>query len=181
MKKTLILIASLMLAVTVKAADTHNAATPAPAAGPTDPQIADIVVTADNVDIEAGKMAKSMTKSSEVKKFANQMITDHTAVNKSATDLAKKLNVTPEESDTSRALKKGGEDSMAKLKSLKGKAFDKAYVDNEVSYHQTVLDAIDKTLIPSAKNEELKNLLTKVRPNIAAHLEHAKHLQSTMK
>jgi putative membrane protein len=63
---------------------------------------------------------------------------------------------------------------------MKGKAFDKAYVDQEVTYHQAVLDAIDKTLVPSAKNEELKSLIVKVRPAIAAHLEHAKHLQSQL-
>jgi putative membrane protein len=151
------------------------------AMAPTDPQIAAIVVTANSVDIDAGKLAQSKTKDNEVKKFAQQMITDHTAVNKQAVDLVTKLNVKPEENDTSHALKKGGDDMAAKLKNLKGKEFDKAYVDNEVSYHQTVLDTIDKTLIPSAKNEELKSLLVKVRPAIAAHLDHAKHLQSMMK
>jgi putative membrane protein len=109
------------------------------------------------------------------------MVTDHTAVNKSATDLVTKLKVTPEENDTSKSLKKGGDDNLTKLKGLSGKAFDKAYVDHEVEYHQTVLDALDKTLIPSAQNAELKALLVKVRPAFQAHLEHAKHIQSTLK
>jgi putative membrane protein len=77
-------------------------------------------------------------------------------------------------------LKKGGEENMAKLKTLKGAAFDKAYAEHEVAYHQQVLDAIDKTLIPSAKNEELKALLVKVRPTIAEHLDHARELQSKL-
>jgi putative membrane protein len=153
----------------------------AQAAGPTDPQIAAIVVTANTVDIDAGKLAKSKTKDTEVKKFAEQMVTDHTAVNKSATDLVTKLKVTPEENDTSKSLKKGGDDNLTKLKGLSGKAFDKAYVDHEVEYHQTVLDALDNTLIPSAQNAELKALLVKVRPAFQAHLEHAKHIQSTLK
>jgi putative membrane protein len=63
---------------------------------------------------------------------------------------------------------------------LKGAAFDKAYVDHEVAYHQQVIDAIDKTLIPSASNAELKALLVKVRPAFIAHLEHARHLQGTL-
>lgn len=151
------------------------------AAGPTDPQIAAIVVTANAVDVDAGKVAKAKTKNAEVKKFAEQMITDHSSVNKSAVDLVTKLKVTPEENDTSRSLQKGGDDNLASLKKLKGKEFDKAYVDHEVVYHQAVLDAIDKTLIPSAQNAELKALLVKVRPAIAAHLEHAQHLQSTIK
>jgi putative membrane protein len=148
--------------------------------GPSDPQIAAIVVTANQVDVDAGKLAKSRAHSKDVKKFAQQMITDHTAVNKQATALAKKLKVTPEASDTSRSLKKGGDDNLAALKKLKGAAFDKAYVDHEVAYHQAVLDAIDKTLVPSADNAELKDLIVKVRPAFVAHLEHAQHLQAQL-
>ena len=72
-----------------------------------------------------------------------------------------------------------GEKNLAHLKTLKGAAFDKAYVDHEVTYHQQVIDALDKTLIPGATNEELKALLIKVRPAFVAHLEHAKHLQAS--
>lgn len=151
------------------------------AAKVTDPQIAAIVVTANQVDVDAGKLAKKKAKNPEVKKFANQMMVDHSAVNKSAVELVTKLKVTPEQSDTSRSLKKGGEENLAALKKLKGNAFDKAYVDHEVAYHEAVLDAIDKTLIPSAQNEELKALLVKVRPAFVAHLEHAKHIQSSLK
>lgn len=149
-------------------------------AAPTDPQIAAIVVAANTVDINAGKLAKSKAQNKEVKAFAKQMITDHTGVNKQATALVKKLNVKPEENATSKSLKEGGEKNVAHLKTLKGAEFDKAYVDQEVTYHQQVLDAIDKTLLPNAQNAELKDLITKVRPAIAAHLEHAKHIQSTL-
>lgn len=152
----------------------------AQAAGPTDPQIAAIVVTANQVDIDAGTLAKSKSSSKEVQEFAQLMITDHSAVNKSATELVQKLNVTPESNATSQSLKKGGDDNLAALKKLSGSAFDRAYVDHEVAYHQSVLDAVDSTLIPSAKNAELKALLVKVRPAFVAHLEHAKHLQSTL-
>ena len=150
------------------------------AQGVTDPQIASIVVTANQVDIDAGKLAKSMASNADVKKFADQMITDHTGVNKSAVDLVTKLKVTPEDNATSQSIKKGGDENIANLKTLKGAAFDKAYIDHEVAYHQQVLDAIDKTLIPSATNAELKALLVKVRPAFVAHLEHAKHVQSSV-
>ena len=43
-----------------------------------------------------------------------------------------------------------------------------------------MLDAVDKTLIPSAQNAELKALLVKVRPAFVAHLEHAKMLQASL-
>jgi putative membrane protein len=148
--------------------------------GPTDPQIAGIVVTANKIDVDAGKLAKSRTKNKEVSKFAQLMITDHTAVNKQAGALAKKLKVKPADSDTSKSLKAGAAENLKNLKALKGAAFDKAYVDHEVAYHQQVLDAIDQVLIPNAKNAELKDLIVKVRPAIAAHLDHAKMIQADL-
>jgi putative membrane protein len=152
----------------------------AQAAGPTDPQIAAIVVTANQVDIDAGKLALSKSSSKDVKEFAQLMITDHSGVNKSATELVQKLHVTPEQNPTSQSLQKGGDDNLAALKKLSGHAFDKAYVDHEVVYHEAVLQAVDKTLIPSAQNPELKALLVKVRPAFVAHLDHAKHLQQEL-
>ena len=148
--------------------------------GVTDAQIASIVVTANQVDIDAGKLAKLRSANRDVKIFAELMVTDHTGVNKSAIDLAGKLKVTPQDNPTSQSLKAGGDKNIAHLKTLSGAAFDKAYVDHEVVYHQQVIDALDKTLIPGATNEELKGLLIKVRPAFIAHLEHAKHLQSSL-
>jgi len=143
-----------------------------------DAQIAAIVVAANQVDIDAGNFAAKKSTDSEVKKFAETMVTDHTAVNKSAVDLVTKLKVSPLENDTSRALKAGGEKNLTELRSLKGKAFEKAYVDHEVAYHEQVIQAIDTVLIPNAQNAELKALLVKVRPAFVEHLNHAKHLQT---
>lgn len=148
--------------------------------GPTDPQIAAIVVTANQVDIDAGRLAQTRGSAKDVKDFARLMVNDHTGVNKSASALVTKLKVKPEPNATSDSLKKGGDDNVAGLKKLSGAAFDKAYVDHEVVYHQAVIDAMDKTLIPSAANEELKALLVKVRPAFVAHLEHAKQLQAQL-
>ncbi|HET7287914.1 MAG TPA: DUF4142 domain-containing protein, partial [Pyrinomonadaceae bacterium] len=149
------------------------------AQGVNDAQIASIVVTANQVDIDAGKLAQSTSANAEVKALAERMITDHTAVNKSATELVAKLKVTPQDNPTSQSLKAGRDKNLAYLKTLKGAAFDKAYVDHEIAYHQQVIDALDKTLLPGATNDELKALLIKVRPAFVAHLEHAKHLQSS--
>ena len=149
--------------------------------GPSDAQIAHIVVTANQVDIDAGKLAESQGQSADVKAFGKRMVTDHTGVNKEAVALVKKLGVTPEDNPTSQSLKKGGEDNLTNLKALKGAAFDKAYIDHEVAYHEQVLDAVDKVLVPNAKNAELKALLVKVRPAFVAHLDHAKQIQSKLK
>ena len=150
------------------------------AQGINDAQIASIVVTANQVDVDAGKLAASISKNAEVKKFAQLMVTDHNAVNQQAVDLVTRLKVTPEDNDTSRSLRAGGEKNLATLKALKGAVFDRAYVNHEVAYHQAVLDAVDNTLIPNAKNAELKALLVKVRPAFVAHLEHAKHIASSL-
>lgn len=146
-----------------------------------DPQIAAIVVTANQVDIDAGQLAKGRSSNADVKKFAELMIADHTGVNKSATALVTKLKVTPQENATSKALKDDGDKNVAKLKTLNGAEFDRAYIDHEVVYHEQVLEALDKTLIPSAQNAELKALLVKVRPAFVAHLEHARQIQSSHK
>jgi putative membrane protein len=150
------------------------------AQAPSDAQIAHIVVTANAVDIEAGKVAEKKGSTGEVKKFGKQMVTDHTGVNQQAAALAKKLGVTPEDNATSKSLKEGGDANLKRLATLKGKEFDRAYVDNEVKYHEAVLAAIDDTLVPNAKNAELKALIVKVRPAIDAHLQHAKHMQASL-
>ena len=147
---------------------------------PSDAQIASIVVTANQVDIDAGKLAETKASNAKVKAFGKQMVTDHSGVNKQAVALATKLKVTPEDNATSKSLKSGGADNVKALEKLSGAAFDRAYVDHEVAYHQQVLDALDKTLIPSVQNAELKNLLVSVRPAFVAHLEHAKSLQSSL-
>lgn len=150
------------------------------AQAPSDPQIAGIVVTANQIDVDAGRLAKARSRNKEVKEFAQRMITDHTAVNKQAAALAKKLGLKPQDSDTSASLKKGAAENLAHLKKLKGAQFDRAYVDHEVAYHEQVLGAIDTVLIPGAQNAELKDLITKVRPAIEAHLRHAQHVQEML-
>jgi putative membrane protein len=167
-------VAMAALSTSAIAADKTSTSTP------TDAQIAMIVVVADTVDVDHGKLAVKKTSNQAVKEFAETMVRDHTAVNDKAIALAKKLGVTPEASDTSKSLKADGKKRLAKLKALTGAEFDKAYVDNEVSYHEAVIGLLDKTLIPNAKNAELKSLLESGRPIFAAHLEHAKKLQGSL-
>lgn len=147
---------------------------------PTDAQIAAIVVTANQVDIDAGKLAASKGASADVRAFGEMMATDHAGVNKAAAELAARLKLTPEENDTTRSLKADGDRHLDQLRGLSGAAFDRAYIDREVAYHQAVLDVLDRTLIPSAQNAALRNLLEKVRPAFVAHLERARQIQSAL-
>ena len=63
----------------------------------TDAQIASIVVTANQVDIDAGQLAAQRASKAEVKQFGALMVTDHTGVNKAAVELVTKLKVTPQD------------------------------------------------------------------------------------
>jgi putative membrane protein len=150
-------------------------------AKPTDPQIAHIAYTADQLDIEAAKQALEKSKNKDVRAFAEDMVRDHTAVNKQALDLVKKLKVTPEDNDTSKALTKQAAAKRAELAKLSGVAFDKAYITNEVAYHKTVDSALENTLIPSASNAELKSLLQTGLKIFQGHEQHAEHVASELK
>jgi putative membrane protein len=148
---------------------------------PTDPQIAHIAYTAGVIDITAAKQAVSKSKNKDVVEFANDMVRDHEAVNKQALNLVKKLNVTPEDNDTSKSLSKAAADKQAELAKLSGAAYDKAYVANEVAYHKTVNGALETTLIPSATNPDLKSLLETGLKIFQGHQQHAEHVASELK
>ena len=149
-------------------------------AAPTDPQIVGIVETADDIDINYAKLALSKARDKQVRDFAEQMITDHSAVQKSVINVASKLNVTPADSPTSDSLKAQAQQTLEKLRDLKGKAFEKSYVDNEVSYHEAVINATKTVLIPSAQNAELKSALQGAEPLFEGHLAHAERVQSAI-
>jgi putative membrane protein len=169
------------LGASVLAATFLLAATPAHSASPTDPQIAHIAYTADDIDVKAAKLALSKSQNKDVIAFANNMVADHQAVNDKALALVKKLHVTPEDNDTSKALVKQAAAEREKLSKLSGAAFDKAYAANELAYHTTVNGALKDTLIPSAKNPELKSLLETGLKIFEGHQEHAQMLVSELK
>lgn len=148
---------------------------------PTDPQIAHIAYTAGVIDIEAAKQAIAKSQTKDVVDFANDMLRDHQTVNDQALDLVKKLGVTPEDNDTSKALAQAAAAKRDELAKLDGAAFDKAYVDNEVAYHQQVNGALETLLIPSAENAELKSLLETGLKIFQGHQQHAEHVAGMLK
>jgi putative membrane protein len=153
----------------------------AQAAKPTDPQIAHIAYTAGQIDIDAAKLALAKSHNPKVRAFAQEMARDHKAVNEKALALVKKLNVTPQDNPTSQSLVKAADAEHKTLEGLSGAAFDKAYVDNEVAYHQTVNGALQDTLIPDAQNAELKALLQTGLKLFQSHQAHAEMLDGELK
>jgi len=148
---------------------------------PTDPQIAHIAYTAGNIDIAAGKQALARSHNRTIRSFAQQMVRDHRAVNDKALALVKKLHVTPQDNPTSQSLTKAADAEHAKLAKLKGAAFDREYINNEVAYHKTVNGALESTLIPSAKNGELKSLLETGLTLFREHQAHAEQVAKAFK
>lgn len=151
-------------------------AAPASVSGLTDANIAAIVVAANNADILYADLALAKSADADVRGFATMVKKDHQSVNEAATALVTRLKVTPVDNQISFDLRDDAETKRLTLRELEGAAFDSAYAANEVSYHTTVLGAIDGALIPSAQNAELRELLIAVRPAVAAHLEHAQTL-----
>lgn len=170
MKKLTVLLALAALA----------GARPARAQALDDPTIVAIFDAANTWDIETSQIALKKSHNKEVRRFAAMMVHDHRAVRQLGRDLAKKLNVTPTPPGKDFALYKDHEDAMKTLRSTKGKAFDRAYIDHEVSYHQAVIDAVTSQLLPATKNADLKALELKVAPNFQAHLAAGKDVQAKL-
>ncbi len=146
----------------------------------TDPEIASVAVTANQVDIGYADIAQQKSKNADVLKFAQTMKQDHTSVIDQAVALAKKLNVTPKDNAVSQKLNSGAATTKKKLNTKSGAAFDKAYIDNEVSYHKAVINTVENVLIPQTSNAELKQLLQNVVPTLKTHLEHAEMVQKNL-
>lgn len=149
---------------------------PKPGSGLSDANIAAIVVAANNADILYADLALAKSKDTEIRAFATMVKKDHESVNEAAVALVTRLKVKPVDNQISFDLRDDAETKRLMFRDLEGFAFDSAYAANEVSYHTTVLGAIDAALIPSAQNAELKSLLVEVRPAVQAHLDHARTL-----
>ncbi len=147
----------------------------------TDPEIASVAVTANQIDVDYAAIAQKKSKDAAILRFAKTMQDDHNAVIKMATDLAKKLGVTPKTNAMTQSLLDGAKKTTKELNSKSGKAFNKAYIDNEVAYHDAVIKAVENVLIPQTQNAELKALFVKIMPTLKAHLEHAKMVQKELK
>ncbi|MBX2993314.1 MAG: DUF4142 domain-containing protein [Bdellovibrionaceae bacterium] len=152
----------------------------APAANLTDAEIAKAMVTINEGEIDAAKIAKDKTKNKEIESFAKMMIDDHKNNEKETKAIAKNHKLEMKDTDFSRGLKNEAKTSNKDLKKTEKTSFDSAYVAQQIKMHETALSTIDNTFLPQAKNGDLKNHLQKTREAVASHLEHAKRLQSSL-
>ncbi|MGE5723519.1 MAG: DUF4142 domain-containing protein [Sphingomonadales bacterium] len=175
MIKTLAFIGSAALATLAGPAS----AQPAPQLD--DAAIAHIAYTAGSIDIAAAQQALKKSRNRQVRAFAQEMVRDHTAVNKQALALVTTLHVTPKPNATSEGLQKDAGEKLHRFAGLSGAAFDRAYVRNEAAYHKTVNGALEGALIPNAQNGELKSLLQTGLTLFREHQAHAEHLEQAVK
>lgn len=147
----------------------------------TDPEVASVAVAANQIDIQYAGIAKKKSKNTEILNFAETMTKDHNAVIAQASELVKKLNVTPQDNAVSQKLNSDAEQTRKMLNEKSGTEFDKAYIDNEVAYHKAVIDAVKNLLIPETENQQLKDLLTGILPALDTHLQHAEMVQKKIK
>jgi putative membrane protein len=154
------------------------AAGPAPALG--DEQIVAITDAAHTAEIDAAKLALSKSKNARVKKFAQMMIDHHGKAKKDGAKLVTKLGLTPGESAKLNELKTDSADGKKTLDSAPADMIDKVYIDLQIADHKMVLDALDRELIPAAKNPELKRSLEEFRPKVEAHLREAEEIQAML-
>lgn len=145
-----------------------------------DAEVASVAVIANQIDINYGEIAIKKSKNADILKFAETMISDHKAVIAQAAALVKRLGVTPKDNTVSQKLLADAEKMKKTLRSKSGKAFDKAYIDNEVAYHKAVIAVVEGLLIPETENKELKVLLENVVPALKTHLEHAIMVQNKL-
>ena len=145
-----------------------------------DGQIAKIVRTANDGEIQQAELAEKKASDPSVKRFARMMIRQHTDVNSKLGRVTKTEHLNLADSSASSELKNGADKTYGDLKGLKGADFDRAYVDAQVKAHQGVLNSIDGQLMPNAKDEKLQSMLKDTRPAVQQHLDHALSLQAKL-
>jgi putative membrane protein len=149
-------------------------------AGLDDPTIVAIFDAANTYDVETGLLAAKEGQSPAVREFGKVLARDHQNVRAQGRDLAKSLDVTPTP-PKDFALAKAHAEAMKSLQQQHGAAFDRAFLQHEVDFHNAVIDAVTKTLLPAIQNAQVKDLVTKVAPAFVAHRDAAQNLLNQQK
>ncbi len=143
-------------------------------------EITNTVMTINSGEITLAKLAQQKATNPEVKKYATQMLNDHTKNNDHMHALAKTEKVSPKETKDSMKLKNTSEQKAEQLKNLEGNEFNRAYMDSQVEMHKNALDKINNELIPNAQDKELRAMLDKTKVKIQEHLKEAEQIRKTL-
>jgi putative membrane protein len=173
-------VAAIAIDTTAKPA----AATPTPDTSMAVPTLTDVNIVAlldeaNAGDSAMGKLAAAKGTSAAVKDFGRQMERDHHTLRVEGQTLAKKENLAPQApaNDTMATAASKMHDNLDAMP--KGKDWDRAYIDNEVAVHQSVLNLL-QTAGNAAQDTSLKALIIKVQPLVQGHLTKAQDIQSKL-
>jgi putative membrane protein len=108
------------------------------------------------------------------------MMTDHTILNARVSDIALRNRITAEEDATSLDFRDHSAERRDILRELDGARFDSTYVANEIQYHMELLAAINDVLAPNARNPELREFVSVLKPAVSAHLAHAEQMRASL-
>jgi putative membrane protein len=155
--------------------DTAAGATAA-AGSMSEANIASMVAATNGAEIAAARMAERRGTSSGVKSFAQQMIDDHTAMQKSLDSLMKAKNVTPQSPPQAEQMNQQIKQTSDSLQSLSGAAFDRQYIASQVQMHQQALSDLQR-FSGLTQDADLRALLDKSVSTVQQHLQKAQQLQ----
>jgi putative membrane protein len=145
-----------------------------------DSDIAGIVRTANQGEVDQGQTASTRATSADVRAFAQMMVTDHTNALSQGTNLFSRNNIAPNDNDLSRNLQSNSQQAVSALSTYSGAEFDRQYIQSQIDMHQWLLSSLDNTLIPATRNRDLRNFLQTQRASVAAHLERARQIQGSI-
>ena len=170
-RSILLMIPAVLMAGACATTDTMTATGAIP-----ESNIAAVISTAHEGEVMHGEGARSKASREDVRAFASMMVTDHTAAGNRAREVFARNNITPMDNDTSRTLRDNARRAWESLNTYSGVSFDRAYMQAQVDMHQWMLTSLDNNLIPSARNREMRELLTAQRGSVMTHLERARNI-----
>ena len=171
--------ALVIVTASLTAAALPGTASRFPGATLDDPTIVAIFDAANTADMETGALAEQRGASQEVRDFGAMLVRDHRMVRQQGRDLAARLGVTPTPPKDDPSAKDHAA-AMARLRSLEGAEFDRAFLQHEAAFHGAVIEAVKATLLPAIQNAELKALVEKVAPAFQAHMTMAQQLEKKL-
>jgi putative membrane protein len=141
-----------------------------------DAQLAAIVQAVNQGEIDEAQLALGRSTSPEVKRFARDMLGAHRDMQYKINVLLGRLQLTPSENAVSNQLKSDTQSEMHELQTMRGKDFDRDYVDAQVRNHNKALEILER-ITPEVRNPDLKVAFTNDRPKVESHLRAAERAQ----
>jgi putative membrane protein len=145
-----------------------------------DAQIASVLFTADEGEVQQNTLAVTRATAPAARVYAQDLIDMHRAADTRLTALLTTINISAQGNPVTDSLRQDSERIVAKLQGEPGTTFDMTYLQSQIEVHIKVLNLIDQTLLPNAKNEQLRNEIVVVRSEVALHLARARTLAATL-